>query len=180
MAKRPNTRVIQVAFMVEDLDAAARKWVETTGIGPFFMVRDVKLDECSYRGQKQEPVEFSVALAQAGDVQIELIKQHCDRPSAYRDTIAKGAEGFHHLCYYCDDAEDYARTCAKYEDQGFATAIEGRLGNLRFRYVDTQAALGCMIEIVDNDPNQTAFFDLVAETGRNWDGVTDPIREATL
>lgn len=47
---------------------------------------------------------------------------------------------------------------------------------MRFCYVDTSAALGCMIEIVEEDENQTSAFTRIAEGAVGWDGVTDPIR----
>lgn len=34
--------VMQAAFIVEDVEAAAKAWIAATGIGPFFMVPDRK------------------------------------------------------------------------------------------------------------------------------------------
>lgn len=169
----PGSHVMQVAFMVEDLEAACMDWVRTTGIGPFLTVPHVVLEEYSYCGRPASGLDFSVAIAQSGGVQIELIQQHCDRPSAYRDTIAKGQTGFHHFCIYTGD---YDACRQRYVDQGFAVAIDGKFGAMRFCYVDTSAALGCMIEIVEEDENQTSAFTRIAEGAAGWDGVTDPIR----
>ena len=124
-------------------------------------------------GAPAEGVDFSVALAQSGGTQIELIQQHCDNPSAYRDTIAKGETGFHHFCVYTDD---YDATRQRYIDQGFGSSIDGKFGEMRFCYIDTYAALGCMMEIVEQNEAQTAAFTRVAEAAKDWDGVTDPIR----
>lgn len=165
--------LMQAAFIVDDVEAAARAWTATTGIGPFFVAPRIQLAEMDYRGQPAEGIDFSVALAQSGGVQIELIQQHCDRPSAYRDTIAKGSQGFHHFCIYTDD---YDATRQRYIDQGFISAVDGKFGAMRFCYVDTSAAIGCMIEIVEQDAGQSAAFTRVAEAARDWDGVTDPIR----
>ena len=78
---------MQAAFIVDDVEAAALRWVRTTGIGPFLHVPHIQLAEYDYRGERRSGLDFSVALAQSGGVQIELIQQHCDNPSAYRDTI---------------------------------------------------------------------------------------------
>ncbi len=164
---------MQVAFMVDDVEAAARRWIATTGIGPFLMVPHVQLAEYDYRGTKSSGLDFSVALAQSGGVQIELVQQHCDSPSAYRDTIAKGSQGFHHLAIYTDR---YDETYRSYVDQGYVSAVDGVFGNLRFSYIDTHAAIGCMIELVEEDAGQTEFFQRVAAAADGWDGVTDPIR----
>lgn len=165
--------LMQAAFMVDDVEAAAKAWIAATGIGPFFMVPHIELAEASYRGAPSEGIDFSVALAQSGGMQIELIQQHCDRPSAYRDTIAKGQTGFHHFCIYTDD---YDACRQRYVDQGHAVAIDGKFGMMRFCYVDTSATLGCMIEIVEQDDVETDAFTRIAQAAADWDGVTDPIR----
>lgn len=170
---QPGPQFMQVAFIVEDLEAAAKAWIAATGIGPFFRIDHITLDEVTYRGAPAPGADFSVALAQSGGMQIELIQQHCDTPSAYRDTIAKGTGGFHHLCIY---TADYDATRQRYIDQGFVSAIDAAFGAMRFCYIDTAAALGCMIEIVEEDALQTAAFRRIAEGAAGWDGVTDPIR----
>ena len=165
--------IMQVAFMVDDLEAAALRWIATTGIGPFLTVPHVVLGEYDYRGRRAAGLDFSVAIAQSGGVQIELVQQHCDSPSAYRDTIAKGRQGFHHLAVYTGD---YDGTYRHYRDQGFASAVDGTFGNMCFSYIDTSAAIGCMIELIEEDPDQTAFFQRIAAAAEGWDGRTDPIR----
>lgn len=165
--------LMQVAFIVDDVEAAARAWIATTGIGPFYMVPHIQLAEMTYRGAPGEGLDFSVALAQSGGMQVELIQQHCDRPSAYRDTIAKGTQGFHHFCIYTDD---YDATRQSYVDQGFIVAVDSKFGAMRFCYVDTAPALGCMIEIVEKNDAQTEAFTKIAQGAADWDGVTDPIR----
>lgn len=170
---RPGSHVMQVALMVDDIESACMNWVRTTGIGPFFHVPRIVLEEYDYRGRAASGLDFSVAIAQSGGVQIELVQQHCDSPSAYRDTIAKGQGGFHHLAIYTGD---YDAAYAGYVDQGFAAAVDGSFGGFRFSYIDTSAAIGCMIELIEENPLQGDFFARIADAARNWDGVTDPIR----
>jgi hypothetical protein len=164
---------MQVAFLVDDLELAARNWIQTTGIGPFLVVQHVTLAEYDYHGAPARGLDFSVALAQSGGVQIELIEQHCDSPSAYRDTISRGTHGFHHLAIY---TADYDSTRQRYLDQGFVAAVDGTFGNMRFSYIDTSKSIGCMVELVEEDPDQTDFFRRVAAAAQGWDGFTDPIR----
>lgn len=168
-----SPHLMQVAFIVDDVEAAAQAWIKTTGIGPFYMVPHIQLTEMTYRGQPGEGLDFSVALAQSGGMQVELIQQHCNRPSAYRDTIAKGTQGFHHFCIYTDD---YDATRQRYVDQGFIVAVDSKFGEMRFCYVDTAPALGCMIEIVEQADSQSVAFTKIAQGAADWDGVTDPIR----
>jgi hypothetical protein len=169
----PGQHVMQNAFIVDDIEAAAMRWIGATGIGPFLHVPHVVLEEYTYRGEKHSGLDFSVMLAQSGGVQIELIEQHCDNPSAYRDTIAKGKTGFHHMGIY---VADYDAAYSSYADKGFVAAVDGTFGNMRFSYIDTSAAIGCMIELIEEDPDQTDFFKRIAAAAEGWDGVTDPIR----
>ncbi|MFA7587010.1 MAG: VOC family protein [Novosphingobium sp.] len=171
----PGKHMMQICFVVEDIEEAARNWVRTTGVGPFLVIPHITLEEYNYRGERRASLDFSGALAQSGGIQIELIQQHCDTPSAYRDTIAKGKEGFHHLAVYCDD---YDATYQHYMDQGFVASVDGRFGDMRFSYIDTTSTIGCMIELIESNAVQTEIFQRVAEVAENWDGVTDPVRLA--
>lgn len=169
----PGKHVMQIAMIVDDIEMACANWTRTTGIGPFLIVPHIILEEFDYRGQASSGLEFTVAIAQSGGVQIELVQQHSDGPSAYRDTIAKGESGFHHLAIYTDD---YDGVYASYVDQGFVAAVDGSLGGFRFSYIDTSSAIGCMIELIEANPVHADFFERVAAAAEGWDGVTDPIR----
>lgn len=172
---RTGPHVMQASFIVKDLKAACMKWVKTIGVGPFLTVEHIPLTEMSYRGTPGASLDFSIAIAQSGGIQIELVEQHCDSPSAYRDLVAKGGEGFHHFCIYPDD---YDAAYRSYLDQGFVPAIDGMFGATRFSYIDTSPAIGCMIELLEKNPIQESFFTRVIEAARDWDGTTDPVRPA--
>lgn len=169
----PGRHVMQLAMMVDDIESACMDWVRTTGIGPFLYVPHIVLEEYDYRGIKSSGLDFSVAIAQSGGVQIELIQQHSDGPSAYRDTIARGENGFHHLAIYTDE---YDAVYADYADQGFEAAVDGTFGGYRFSYIDTSSTIGCMIELIEANEVHRDFFKRIAAAARDWDGVTDPVR----
>ncbi len=164
-------RVMQSAWVVDDIESACMKWVETTGIGPFYIFPHLQL-EVNYRG-KPSKLDFSVASAQAGGVQIELVEQHCHTPSAYRDQFEQGERGHHHMAIY---VSDYDAALAHYLDRGFVVATSGLFGEMRFSYVDTRDAIGCMMEIIQHDPIQDEIFKRISDGAKYWDGVTDPIR----
>ncbi|MEM9170830.1 MAG: VOC family protein [Pseudomonadota bacterium] len=169
-----NHRVLQIAYVVNDIRAAAARWTETFGIGPFYLLERPEVGAPLYRGAPQE-VAFSAALAQAGDVHIELIEQHCDSPSCYRDLIPKGKEGFHHIGVI---VEDYAAEVARYEAMGFPVASSGTFGPLSFCYVDTSPVTGGMIEVLEDLPFIRNYFDRVRAGAESWDG-SRPLRDAS-
>lgn len=162
--------VFQNAWVVPDLEAAIDRWVDQMGIGPFFVMVQNRLQEVTYRG---EPAELSmrVALAQAGPVQIELIEQTSDGPSAYRDSVPAGEMGFHHLCVWTHDID---ADIAYFDSLGYPAATLGRSG-ARFGYFDTRPLLGCMLEVVEFQPRIEATFKAIADAAVDWDG-SNPVR----
>jgi hypothetical protein len=138
-------RFYQTGYVVDDLEEATERWRRTTGAGPFQWLKDIQVENGLYRGAPTD-VLFSVALAQCGDLQIELIAQHNDAPSCYRDLFAPGQEGLHHLAVRTDSFE---AELSGYEAAGFPAAFSGTYRGTRFAYVDTSPALGFMLELVE-------------------------------
>jgi catechol 2,3-dioxygenase-like lactoylglutathione lyase family enzyme len=168
-----HRRVIQICFVVPDIDAAMAHWTQAMGVGPFFLFRNLDIDTVSHRGEPTR-VKFNIALAQSGGVQIELAQQISDAPYAYSEVFPNGsAGGMHHIAIY---VVDYAAAMAHFTDQGFEPSVEGLFGDMHFAYVDTRAALGCMVEIIEHSPVQDEIFARVKQGAEGWDGVTDPVR----
>ena len=163
-AFRPQ--IIQFAWVVPNLEAAARHWHQSLGVGPFLVNERLQLDVPRYRGQPAS-TEFSTAVAQSGEYQIELIEQHDDGRSAYRDLVPAGQTGFHHNAFI---AENFDRALARYTGNDVAVAADGRFGDMRYAYVDTSATLGHMIEIIEEKPALLAFFGAIRKAAKRWDG----------
>ncbi len=79
--------VTQNGYVVRDIHAAMDHWVNVMGVGPWYYVDRVKTDYFRHRGV-DSPVEMSIALANSGDLQIELIQQRNDAPSLYKEFIS--------------------------------------------------------------------------------------------
>ncbi|MEO8176345.1 MAG: VOC family protein [Sphingomicrobium sp.] len=171
----PGASVVQMAWVVDELEAAAERLSRAMQVGPFLMIRHIKLDDPRHRGQPQR-TDFSLCLAQAGDVQIELVQQHDQTPSVYRDSFPDGPPGgiaFHHVAVIVPDV--FAET-ARYNALGFPTASSGRFGAIDFTYVDTSAAGGFMVEVLPGAPDMHSFFGAVRRAAEEWDG-REPWRE---
>jgi hypothetical protein len=166
MIRQGHLPIVQLAWVVPDLAAAAAAWHATHGVGPFLLNRKLQLDDPHYRG-RPAATSFSTAVAQHGEVQIELVEQHDDSPSAYRETVPAGTTGFHHVAVI---APDFDSELARYRAQGHAVAAHGRFGDMRYCYVDTVASLGHIVEIVEDKPGIRAFFAAVRKAAERWDG----------
>jgi catechol 2,3-dioxygenase-like lactoylglutathione lyase family enzyme len=174
----------QVAFVIRDLDRAIRYWTETLGVGPFFVLRNMSPENYRYRGRASPPPRLSLALGNSGDVQVELIQQHDDRPSAYIEFLQAGREGFQHVSSWLTRA-DYDATMERERAAGVAIVHEGSLpgSGVRFAYFATDEAPtpgGLLYEIADVlEPQIYPVMQLIRDAARDWDGA-DPVREITV
>lgn len=164
------SQFFQAAWIVDDLDAAMRHWLALGSTGPFYVNRRFALDSFIHRGQSV-PLTLSSAFAQTGPIQIELIQQHSDSPSPYRDAFPNGG-GFHHLCAL---VEDYDAEVERFAALKAPVIAEGRLRSMRFAYVDARAQLGAMLEFAERTDAIVARFETVARAAIEWDG-RNPVR----
>ena len=86
----------QIGIVVKDIDKAMRHWIDVCGVGPWFYAERLPLTAYSYKGQPYDLPHLSIALANSGDIQLELIQQRCRTPSLYWDFINAGKEGGQH------------------------------------------------------------------------------------
>lgn len=169
-------KVFQNAYVVPNLNAALEHWTQKLGVGPFYLYEHMDLGATTYRGVPSE-LDASLALTMAGNVQVELIEQHSDAPSAYRDLFPKGsAAGFHHVGVWADD---FDAAVAHYQALGYAETSAGAPPAIgaRFAYMDASKDLGMMVELVEHSTLIEDFLDMLAGAAKDWDG-SDPIRSA--
>ncbi|ART72762.1 glyoxalase [Mycobacterium dioxanotrophicus] len=164
--------VNQIGYVVRDIHASMDRWGHH-GVGPWFYVENVVTDYFRYRGE-DSAMTMSVALANSGDVQLELIQPTNDAPSMYRDFLESGREGAQHIAYWSTDYQGlYDRALAAGYTVGQEGCIGGELG--RFAYLDTEFDQGTVIEISDISGPKGQMFAYVRDVAANWDG-SDPIR----
>ena len=106
--------VMQMAYVPKDFDAAlapldARPWASARS-SAWNTSRWTRRSTAA----KTVEIDFSIAIAYWGDIQIELIEQHNDAPSIYKRWRDEGREGLHHVCIVVDDmAHARARRAAE-------------------------------------------------------------------
>jgi catechol 2,3-dioxygenase-like lactoylglutathione lyase family enzyme len=167
--------VRQLAYKVNDLEAAALAHHRMFGSGPFFVLRHVALASSHHRGVER-PFDHSSAYGQWGSVMVELVVQHNSDASALHDMFAygSGAEGLHHAALFVDDL---GAAIARFENEGAPLAqLSVTATGTAFAFVDTRSSLGHMFELYEPTEQLTGFYDLVAEAAQGWDG-NDLLRE---
>ena len=163
----------QVAYLVPDIEQAMDYWAGVLGIGPWYYNPRVPIVNYEYDGASYEP-HNSVALANSGFVQVELIQTRNDVPSMYRDFLRAGRTGLQHVAYW---TQHYDADVARLLAQGFKPKMSGEVGERgRFIYFDTEYHPGTVIELSEVAGPKGRMFDLIRESATGWDGTTDPVR----
>ena len=157
---------VQIAYAVDDVLRAARRW-SSRGVGPFFVREHIELVDVRVRGL---PATFdhSSAYAWWGSVMVELICQH-DGGTA----PLVPSSGLHHVAHFVDDV---AVMGAALVAAGNAEALYARTtAGMAFSMHDARAELGHYIEIYEPTPRLRALYDMVRAAADEWSG-DDPIR----
>ena len=163
----------QLGYVVKDIEAAMDHWSRVLGVGPWFYNPRVPIVNYRYRGESHEP-HNSVALANSGFVQVELIQTRNDVPSMYRDFMNAGRTGLQHVAYW---TEQYDADLARLTAQGFKPVMSGEVGERgRFVYFDTEYHPGAVIELSEVAGPKGKMFRMIREASEGWDG-RDPVRK---
>jgi hypothetical protein len=164
--------VRQLGYVVHDIEAAMRHWVDVLGVGPWFYVERLPVRDFRFRGTPCEP-HVSIALANSGRAQIELIQQRCDTPTMYTEFLARGPEGLQHVSTW---PVDYDATLARALAAGHRVGQQGSSNRGPFAYMETEGAhRGTCMEIAAYTETRKRQFDAIEAAAVGWDG-RDPIR----
>jgi Glyoxalase/Bleomycin resistance protein/Dioxygenase superfamily len=163
----------QMAFIVEDIDDAIKFWAATLGIGPFFIKREITFAQYRYRGSDADSPTVSIALANSGFIQIELIQQHDDKPSIYKEHQDSGQRSLQHVSSWLTSVE-LKRKKADLVRQGYEIAQECVIpsSGVQLVYFSTEnGPSGFIFEIADlKEPEQYERVMGVRSAHENWDG----------
>ena len=106
-------KIIQVGFVVRDLDRALADFSRILGAGPWEIYRysPPEMTNITYRG-KSSDWSADIAFAWLGDRQLEIIMP-LTGPNIYEEFLAKKGDGIHHVKEWVEDpvatVEEYAK-----------------------------------------------------------------------
>ncbi|ONM48062.1 VOC family protein [Nocardia donostiensis] len=161
--------VMQVGYVVADLDAGIQQWVEHTGIGPWTVFRGAKLDG-RYAG-RDTTVTMDVAMGYTGELQIELMQITSSTPSPYANETGVPKLGPHHIAWITDDLD---ASVAQARERGLDVLFAAEGPGTKIAYLQSAAEPGVVFEYIQSD----GMREMVAhgiEQARTWDG-SDPVR----
>ena len=160
--------VRQISYVVADVDEAISSWL-AMGVGPWFVLRSFRARGSRFRGEDADPL-LTLAFANSGELQIELIEPLDDTPSVYRECIDSGAAGFHHVAFWTRDFDGVERLA---EQAGWPTI---QSGPVPFSYHTVPGPPELVIEVMEVNDRLEAITAAVREAASDWDGVSDPVR----
>jgi len=161
----------QNAYLVDDLDDSIGRWLHL-GVGPWMVMPSYVQADSEYRGVATAPV-VSIAFANSGDLQIELIHQEDDSPSIYKEFTDGGRTGFHHVAFWSDDFDD---TVGRAQAAGWPVVHHGSGGGVaKFAYVDAGGFSSTVVEVMELNDVTRWMTNLVRRAAADWDG-RDPVR----
>lgn len=164
----------QLGFVVRDADAAIKYWGEIMGVGPFLVFRKMSFENYRYRGKSATSPVLTIGLAFSGPLQIELIQQHDDSPSAYKDFLQESHGEFQHVSPWFHDAAGYNTAYKRLLASGMEVVHEGVVaGNVRCAYFAAPGCAGPQLEISEAllAPHAQMWSALQA-AAESWDGKT--------
>lgn len=140
-----------------------KHWADVFDVGPFIYMPSMRGGSTKTYHGKPTDVEMSVAFGYYGDTQIELIQQRNDAPTPYRDFLAAGREGFHHICFWTERYDDAYESLVK---AGYQPNYRIQIGNSPREtiYFDVPSpAMGMMVELSMLTASKKAFYAAMRE-----------------
>lgn len=162
----------QMGYVVRDIESAMRHWIEVCQIGPWFYVDKLAMHDFTYKGQPGAP-HLSIALANSGDVQVELIQQRDNSPTLYQDFLNAGHEGLQHFSTWPENYQEIYQAALA---AGYTVGQEADSPRGPFVYFEQEGHPGTVIEMAELNEARKGIFDGVRAAAVDWDG-SDPIRE---
>lgn len=165
--------VTQIAYVTRDLREAIAFFVETAGIGPWFVSENRAIPNAAYRGETVD-VHMSVALANSGSIQMEIIAPVGPGKSMYQEWVAAHPSDLlvQHLS---SQPENYDQAHGEARSKGYEIAMEGVSPQGRIVYFQHPDRPEFTFELAEMTQSRRRTFDAIRAAAEGWDG-TDPIR----
>jgi len=165
MISSPLGSIMQLGFVVDDLDVAVRDWASQLSAGPFFVTDPIEYVVCEY---EDAPISLTISCAfgYSGDTQIELIQQHSSAATVYVRPDGGPVSGLHHFGIVTTDLE---RDEARLISQGFRRAQRGMApGGGEVRYYSGPTPF--LVELIVLPEGAETFFGQLKGAAKAWDG----------
>ncbi len=141
--------VLQIGFIVRDVEAAARRWTELFDFDSLKIV-DWPLREDMRAELRGKPIDLKMRIAfiETGSVQLEFI-QPLEPNNIYTEFLETRGEGLHHILF---DVPDPAQVADRLGVDILQTGSTVRPGGY-WAFLDTEKLLGFILELRTKPPD---------------------------
>ena len=157
------TQIMQIGFVVRDLDATIQQYVDEYGIGPWERHDELTPDNARDLRVYGQPVPLwrvAAASARVGQVMWDLIAP-LDDESIFARFLAENGGGVQHIAVA---TPNFDQAVAAQAQRGHDLVLSGTFSGIRVAYLPADRDLGVILEIFDGLP-----ACVEGETGRLYD-----------
>jgi methylmalonyl-CoA/ethylmalonyl-CoA epimerase len=140
--------ITQVGIIVQDIEAKAQAWAEVLGLPvPEIMITDTyERAQTEYNG-KPSNARAKLAFFHLGQVDLELIEP-VGKPSTWQDQLDEHGDSLHHIAFVI---QGMSEKVAYLEARGLPLVQRGEYPGGRYAYINGNAQLGAILELLEND-----------------------------
>ena len=143
-----TTTVTQIGIIVRDIEASARAWADVLGLPmpPIQITGPVEEAQTEYQGVPTA-ARAKQAFFHLGQVDIELLEP-IGEPSTWNDQLEQHGDSLHHIAFQIKGMQE---KLAYLDAKGMPLVQRGEWATGRYAYVDSQAQLGTIVELLEHD-----------------------------
>ncbi len=140
--------IVQVGIVVADVEATARAWSQILGLPmPEIRITDeFDFAQTEYQGAPTF-ARARMAFLSVGQVDFELLEP-IGEPSTWNDQLQQHGPSMHHVAFEIAGMRDKREYL---HSQGFKLIQSGEYVGGRYAYFDSQARLGAILELLEQD-----------------------------
>jgi len=144
-----TSTVVQIGILVHDIEKTGHVYADFLGIDyPGWSWTGTREEaETEFRGQPSEARSKLMFFPVGGNLTIELIEPD-NHPSTWREDLDKNGEGVHHIAFIVKGMKEIVM---KLEKNGIPLIQKGEYTGGRYAYMDSNAQLKTLIELLEND-----------------------------
>lgn len=141
-------RVLQIAFIVSNVEEAAAKYAKLFGIEtpPVSMSGDFEEAHTQYLG-KPSPARCKMAFINLDNIQLEFIEPD-ENDSDWKRSLEEKGDSLHHIAF---EVKGMKEQIENLNDTGIACIQKGDYTGGRYAFMDTEKEYMVKFELLEND-----------------------------
>ena len=163
--------ILQNGFVVRDIEAAMRHWIDVLEVGPWFYFEHIPFVDFATRVSRRRLTcpSHSPFGRLSGRIDPAAQRRPIPVPRLYRGR----SRGFAARGY---GTHQFDADVARYAEAGYEIGHSGSVaGRGAFVYLLTEGHPGTVVELFDMSSGREEVFAAIANAARTWDG-SEPIR----